>query len=282
VRDSGCPVTDFTAWLGRRRHSDSRLDPWPVQALTATLGIEAVMPTGTLPVLWQWLYFLETPRHDQLGRDGHPRKGDFYPPIEQPRRMFVGGRCQVVAPLRIGEPARLTETVLRCEPKRGGSGPMTLLTVGYEYSQGDRRCVLEERDFMYLPDRVGGRADTRPAEEVPVAEAVLAKDVATDPVLLFKFSALTFNGHRIHYDGDYAREVEGYPERVVHGPLTALLLATLAAAHAGPILRFSFRALAPLFVGDRIRLRGDTIDETIKLSAYRPDGRVAMTAEAER
>ena len=109
----------------------------------------------------------------------------------------------------------------------------------------------------------------------------MAKDLATDPVLLFKFSALTFNGHRIHYDGDYAREVEGYPERVVHGPLTALLLSELAAVHAAPILRFSFRALAPLFVGDSIRLRGEVADATINLSAYRPDGRMAMTAEAE-
>lgn len=274
-------MTDFTPWLGRQRHSESRLDPWPARALTATLAIEAAAPKDTLPVLWHWLYFLETPQRDQLGRDGHPRRGDFFPPIEQPRRMFVGGRCRVYSPLRIGEPARLSETLLRCEAKQGSSGPMTLLTVAYEYSQRDRRCVIEERDFMYLPDRVGGPAETRTAEEAPVPEAALARDVATDPVLLFKFSALTFNGHRIHYDGDYAREVEGYPERVVHGPLTALLLADLAAADAAPVRRFSFRALAPLFVGDSIRLRGEVADATINLSAYRPDGRMAMTAEAE-
>ena len=158
---------------------------------------------------------------------------------------------------------------------------MTLLTVGYEYTQGGKCCILEERDFMYLQDRAGGLAEARAPEESPIPGAALVSDVATDPVLLFKFSALTFNGHRIHYDSDYAREVEGYPERVVHAPLTALLLAELAATQTAPITRFSFRARAPLFVGDRIRLRGDVADETIRLSAWRPDGRTAMTAEAE-
>jgi 3-methylfumaryl-CoA hydratase len=233
-----------------------------------------------LPLLWQWLYFLETPDAERLGRDGHALKGDFLPPIEQPRRMFVGGRSRLEHPLRLGEPAELVESILRCEPKEGRSGSMTLLSLSYRYHQGGRLCITEERDFMYLQDRNTPRQDEPPVQASPVPEAQLAKELPTDPVLLFRFSALTFNGHRIHYDREYAREVEGYPDRVVHGPLTALLLAEMAAEQAGPLRAFSFRARAPLFSGDSIRLRGEPVGEKIELTAYRPDGQVAMTAEA--
>ena len=274
-------MSDYSEWMGRRRSSESLLDPWPRAALEATLGFGAPAETGCLPMLWHWLYFLETPLPDQLGRDGHARTGEFFPPMAQPRRMFVGARTRCETPLQTGQPASVTETIVRCEDKTGSSGVMTLLTVGYEYHQHGSLCLSEERDFMYLGDRVGAAVEARVSEEVTVPEAPLSADVETDPVLLFKFSALTFNGHRIHYDGDYARDIEGYPERVVHGPLTALLLAGLAASGAGPLSGFSFRARAPLFVGDRLRLRGEVADDSVDLKAYRPDGRVAMTAEAQ-
>jgi 3-methylfumaryl-CoA hydratase len=275
-------LPDYRDWLGRERRTDSAMDPWPARALRATIGSDRQEEAGGLPLLWQWLYFLETPNAHRLGRDGHARKGDFLPPIEQPRRMFVGGRSRIDSPLELGEPAELRETILRCEPKQGRDGPMNLLTVGYRYHQGGRLCISEERDLMYLPDRDGPVKDGATVTSSPVPQASMAKDLPTDPVLLFRFSALTFNGHRIHYDSDYARDVEGYPERVVHGPLTALLLAEMAAERAGPLRSFSFRARAPLFAGDRLRLRGETVGDRIELAAYRPDGQVAMTAEAER
>lgn len=276
-------MTGFEAWLGNTRTSESALDGWPSQALQASLGEAEQAPYASLPMLWHWLYFLDTPQRALQGEDGHPRRGDFYPPITNPRRMFVGARTRVLRPLRLRVAAQLEETVLACEHKRGGSGELTLLTVGYCYRQQGEVCIEEQRDFMYLPARQGEAVETLCQQLQPIPEAQWARNVETDPVLLFKFSALTFNGHRIHYDRDYARHSEAYPDLVVHGPLSALLLAGLASERsAEPLHRFSFRAQAPLFVGDVLRLRANLKDddETIALVAYRPDGRIAMTAEA--
>jgi len=234
-------------------------------------------------MLWHWLYFLELTERSHQGADGHPRRGDFYPPVEQPRRMFVGARSQRHRALRLGEEAQLSETILSCEAKQGSSGAMTLLTIQYEYTQAGKLCVEERRSFMYLPARTGVVPEPRTDSPVPVPNAPWSLDLTTDPVLLFKFSALTFNGHRIHYDRDYAQAEEGYPDLVVHGPLTALLLAELARARSDrPLRQFSFRALAPLFVGDTLRLRGEpgAGDSAIELAAYRPDGQVAISAQA--
>ncbi len=264
----------------RRREFSSRLDPWPAAALHASLGIEGPAPSLGLPLLWHWLYFLEAPDRSRQGQDGHPRPGSFFPDIAQPRRMFVGARCHLHRHLQLGVEASMEESVLTCQQKQGSVGTMTLLTVAYRYQQRGVLCIEEERDFMYLPEREAPAEQVHGGELVPVPGGHLALDLDTDPVLLFKFSALTFNGHRIHYDGDYARDVEGYPAPVVHGPLTALLLATLATDANPGISRFAFRARAPLYCGDRLRLRGDIGDNGISLTAYRPDGQVAMTAEA--
>ncbi|MDJ0879005.1 MAG: acyl-CoA dehydrogenase [Halieaceae bacterium] len=264
-----------------QRELHSLLDPWPAAALHASLGLEGEAPGLGLPLLWHWLYFLEAPQRELEGADGHPRTGSFFPAIEQPRRMFVGARCQLHRKLQLQTPARLVESVLGREEKQGSAGAMTLLTVDHRYYQRDELCIEEQRDFMYLPAREDASDARFESEPVPIADGDLALDIDTDPVLLFKFSALTFNGHRIHYDADYARDIEGYPAPVVHGPLTALLLADLAAAANPVISRFAFRARAPLFCGDRLRLRGTLGDQSISLAAYRPDGAVAMTAEAE-
>lgn len=276
---AGC--SDMDEWIGRSRSFESLLDPWPAQALHATLGRAGEAPDISLPLPWHWLYFLECAPRKALGDDGHPLKGEFFPPVANPRRMFVGGRMQLHRKLQLRTPATLEETILSCEDKQGSAGSMTLLTVGYRYRQRDRLCIEEQRDFMYLPAREAPEPASADALS-PIPDAALSLDIETDPVLLFKFSALTFNGHRIHYDADYARDIEGYPSTVVHGPLTALLLADLA-AEAGPDMsRFQFRAQAPLFCGDRLRLRGERGEAGgFLLTAFRPDGRVAMKAEAE-
>lgn len=273
-------MSSYADWLGRQRSRHTQLDPWRAQALHASLGSEGGPPEGELPLLWHWLYFLETPHRSEVGPDGHALRGSFFPPIEQPRRMFVGGRSRRFSGLRIEGTATLVETIRKCELKQGRSGDMILLTVGYEYWQNDVLCIAEERDFMYLPARSPEDVEQRTEEEVSVPDAALAHDVSTDPVFLFRFSALTFNSHRIHYDADYARAAEGYPDPVVHGPLTALLLAQLAGDSGEPLKTFNFRARAPLYVGDRIRLRGLADTDRYSLVAYRPDGQVAMIAEA--
>ncbi len=263
------------------REIRSLLDPWPAMALHASLGLAGEAPVLGLPLLWHWLYFLETPERALQGPDGHARTGSFFPAIEQPRRMFVGARCQLHRKLQLRTPASLVERVLRREQKQGIDGSMTLLTVGYQYYQRDELCIEEERDFMYLPARTGSQQALHKGALVAVPDADLAQDLETDSALLFRFSALTFNGHRIHYDADYARDIEGYPGTVVHGPLTALLLAGLATGANPSVSRFAFRARAPLFCGDLVRLRGTLGDTSISLAAYRPEGAVAMTAEAE-
>jgi 3-methylfumaryl-CoA hydratase len=276
-------MTDFAEWIGRQRSHRSSLDPWPSSAFHASTGSLAEPVTGELPLLWHWLYFLEAPQRSRQGEDGHPRKGDFFPPIDNPRRMFVSARTRTHRPLVIAADAELEETILACAAKSGASGEMIMLTVGYQYRQAGNLCVEEERDFMYLPARAVAEQELPCDEEVAIPPAQWSWDVPTDPVLLFKYSALTFNGHRIHYDRDYARDVEAYPELVVQGPLTALLLAELARAELGrPLTGFSFRARAPLYAGDRLRLRGEPQPwkNSVQLMAYRPDGKLAMTAEA--
>lgn len=275
-------MVDLAEWIGRTRSSRSKLDCWPGSAFHASTESPAQLPVGELPLLWHWFHFLETPRRSAQGDDGHPRKGDFLPPVDNPRRMFVGARSHCHQSLVAGTEAELVESILACETKQGSVGEMVLLTVGYEYSQAGNLCVEEQRDFMYLPARDTAAGEARTLEELEVPAAAWAWDVPTDEVLLFKFSALTFNGHRIHYDRDYAREQEAYPDLVVHGPLTALLLAELARAELGrPLVNFNFKARAPLYVGDRLRLRGGPGEEqnSFQLVAYRPDGQVAMTAE---
>jgi 3-methylfumaryl-CoA hydratase len=277
-------MNPWDEWIGRSRNSQGQLDHWPSQALSASLELAPPSPTEGLPLLWQWIYFLESPDRRRQGDDGHPQKGDFLPPVSNPRRMFVGARSTVHRPLQLGHRAQLRETIQSCEEKTGGSGAMTLLTVRYQYLQEDHLCIEEERDFMYLPARAGQQPEQRCADYSELAASDWSRDVPTDSVLLFKFSALTFNGHRIHYDRDYARKAESYPDLVVHGPMTALLLADLARRVSGKGLQgFNFRARAPLYVGDVLRLRGEPATDAglVKLVAYRPDGKAAMTAEAQ-
>jgi len=275
--------SEFQDWIGGSQSREAMLDPWPAQALRATLGGDAD-EDRSLPCLWHWLYFLETAPRDQIGVDGHPKRGGFLPPIALPRRMFAGGRTTVLKPLVLGSPATFTETILKVEQKRGGEDPLILMTLGFAYTQDNELCIREERDIVYLGGRAGPKtpapqpldATVQPLEETRPWRA----DVTPDPVMLMRFSALTFNGHRIHYDTDYAQREEGYPERVVHGPLTATLLAELVRVHApGAIRSFSFRAQSPLFVNAPLRLRaGPQEDGTITAIAYTPSGKPAMTA----
>ncbi len=263
------------------REFGSLLDPWPAAALHASLDLPGSTPSLGLPLLWHWLYFLEAPARSSQGPDGHARTGTFFPATPQPRRMFVGARCQLHRKLQFQTPAKMVESVLASEQKQGSAGAMTLLTVSYRYYQREELCVEEERDFMYLPARDEAPEALHEGALAPVPDADLSLDLDTDPVLLFKFSALTFNGHRIHYDADYARDSERYPGPVVHGPLTALLLAGLASDANPGVSRFAFRARAPLYCGERLRLRGELGEGHVSLTAYRPDGAVAMTAEAD-
>jgi 3-methylfumaryl-CoA hydratase len=274
----------FADWIGRTETSEDFIAPAPAVAAAATLDdVQAGFADGTaLPPLWHWFYFLPKAPHSHIGSDGHPQRGGFLPPVPLPRRMFAGARVRFFTPLVVGRPALREGLIRTVTQKSGRSGTLAFVTVGYVVRQDGRLCVEEEQDIVYrepgtpVPPPV-------PLPSLPTPpEGAWVETVAPDPVLLFRFSALTFNGHRIHYDRPYAMGVEGYPGLVVHGPLTAMLLMRLVRRNADrPVTGFSFRGLAPLFDLAPFRLVGQLRGDAVALEAQGPDGKPAMSAEAE-
>ncbi|MBE3001538.1 MaoC family dehydratase N-terminal domain-containing protein [Nocardiopsis sp. HNM0947] len=234
----------------------------PAAALAGLLGVEEPdAERGSLPLLWHWLYTLERPAQADLGADGHPVRGTVpAPPGPGRRRMWAGGRVTTHAPLRFGVPVTRRTRVLEQVDKEGRSGALTFVTVGHELEQDGRVAVREEQDIVYRDAAGGGSGmaagGSAPAERVPRQDRTVVPpgpdewEIAVDPVLLFRFSALTYNGHRIHYDREYATTVEGYPGLVTHGPLQAVAMAERARAlghdaTSGAELRY--RLVSPLF-----------------------------------
>jgi 3-methylfumaryl-CoA hydratase len=228
------------------------LDAGTAAALAGLLDRD-LPATGTLPLLWHQVYLLDRPRQRDLGPDGHPvRDAVPTPPAPGLRRMFAGGRVTLATPLRLGEPATRRSTVTGTRTTQGRSGTLTFVTVTHEYHQGGALAVTDEQDLVYREQAAGPRNPGVPGETVPAGEGERAVEV--DPTLLFRFSALTYNAHRVHYDRDFATGSEGYPGLLVHGPLQALLMAEQA-ERAGPAwlgggpARFEYRLLAPLCEG---------------------------------
>ena len=245
--------TDWRAWVGRERVLEDVMDVSRARAMQATLNDSgappeaAIQPGDALPPLWHWLYFWTATPWGSLGPDGHAARGGFLPPIALPRRMWAGSRLEFHRPLRLGAEARCRSSIADIRFKAGRSGRLAFVTVRHEVSVAGTLCLSDEHDIVYREDPKPGAAP-RPGEPAP-AEAAWRREVRPDPVLLFRYSALTFNGHRIHYDQPYATGVEGYPGLVVHGPLLATFMVELARAHRpeASIARFTFRALSPIF-----------------------------------
>ncbi|MBO9546461.1 MaoC family dehydratase N-terminal domain-containing protein [Caulobacter sp.] len=238
--------------------------------LAAVLGQPT--PTDGVPPAWHWACLAEPLPRADLGPDGHQRRGLFLPAIEAPRRMFAAAEMTFNGPLCAGQETELVETVTGVDEKPGASGPLTFVTVDRTFSQAGALCVTERQTIVYT---AAPPAPRTPDAGLPPAD--WSRETPTDPVLLFAFSAASSNSHRIHYDQAYTREVEGYPDLVVHGPLIALLL--LEAMPARPISRFSFRALKPAFVGETITAHGRMIDDGAELWAT-GGGAVLMKARA--
>ncbi len=286
------PTEDATAWIGRSEHVHDALAATQAQAAAAMFEHESstLRDGNLLPPLWHWFYFLPRAPQSELSDDGHPARGGFMPPIALPRRMFAGSRLRVLTPLRLGLPASREAVILKVTHKEGRSGALAFVTVQVRVRQGDALCLEEEQDIVYREPGAPVAAPVEVAWPDPPADATV-RDVVPDSRLLFRFSALTFNAHRIHYDREYARREEGYPGLVVHGPLTAMLLAQLAetqeharARHEGRQPRvlsaFSFRGLSPLFDLAPFRLVATTEGANTALIALAPDGREALRAEA--
>ncbi len=276
-------VADLAAWAGKRESAGDVIGPAPLDRLAATLGRDdpPARPGDAAPPGWHWLYFLpKTPRAD-LGADGHAARGGFMPPVDLPRRMWAGGRMTFRGPLRVGEQAKRDSEILTVTPKEGRSGRLVFVTVRHVIGGEGGPAVEEEHDIVYRDAPRPGEA--APPAQRPPREPVWRRAIDPDPVLLFRFSALIFNAHRIHYDRDYAKS-EGYPGLVVHGPLTAVLLLDLLRRECPDraLVRFDYRALAPLFETAPVTVAGAPDDDgrTVSLWAETPEGAVAMSATA--
>jgi 3-methylfumaryl-CoA hydratase len=242
-------LDELEAWLGRTERRADLVTPAPLAALSATLDRADPEPGAgsEVPPLWHWLYFLPMARQSEIDVDGHPRRGSFLPPVPLPRRMWAGGRLAFEQPLQVGEPVERLSRIASVDVKAGRSGPLVFVTVRHEISSARGLALTEEHDIVY---REAPRPDAPTAKPQPApAGASFRRDVTPDPVLLFRYSALTFNGHRIHYDRSYVTDVEGYPGLIVHGPLIATLLVDLLRRESPDLRlrRFEFRALRPLF-----------------------------------
>ena len=273
---------ELKEWVGRQ---DEHLDiatPAPLAGLAATLDHDAPpWRPGELPPLGHWLNFLPQALQRDIAEDGHPHRGGFLPPVPLPRRMWAGGDLRFLQPLRIGEALRRRSTIAEVEHKAGRSGNLVFVKVLHEVINERGLAVRETHDIVYRDAAKPG--DAAPPGEPARADADWERTVTADPVLLFRFSALTFNGHRIHYDRDYCRNVEGYPGLIVHGPLMATLLVDLFLRH-NPDVRvngFRFRARRPVFDIHPFAVCGAARAGGADLWIRDREGFVAMTAELD-
>jgi 3-methylfumaryl-CoA hydratase len=275
-----CP--DLRAWIGRSEESRDAADPGPIQRLAALLDHDAPpWAPGVLPPLGHWLYFLHAARQSQLGPDGHPARGGFLPPVALPRRMWAGGRIDFFRAIPFGAEMVRRSTIADVAEKTGASGPMTFVVVWHEILVRGELSIREEHDIVYRAAPAPGGLQAC-AAGLTAEESDFRRSVAPGPVELFRYSALTFNGHRIHYDRDYTRDIEGYPGLVVHGPLIATLLIDnlFRWKPAAPLTRFSYRARSPLFDGASFDLCAKASVGGAHLWAQAPGAPIAMEGEA--
>jgi 3-methylfumaryl-CoA hydratase len=272
-------------WAPGAVHSSRRVDPWPAAAFAALLDTAppALGPGDPLPPMWHLFTLLDHPAHAELGADGHPAHGAFLPPIPNRRRMFAGGRYHHLQPIPVGAELACRSSLADVAVKRGRSGDLAFVTVRHELTVAGTPVGVEEQDIVYRsqPD---GAPRAQPA--APPASAAAAPDwqltQPTDPVRLFRFSALTYNGHRIHYDHPYATAVEGYPGLVVHGPLLALLALELPRRHAPAesVTEFAYRLVRPAFGGAVIEASGHRHGAEVDLAVGAEQGGPSLTATA--
>ena len=262
------------SWIGRTETCDDAISPWTATALAATLRNDGKpWPSGqALPPLWHWCYFLPTAPQNDLGEDGHPARGGFLPPVQLPRRMWAGSQLEFTTPLQLGTPARKTARIADVSLKQGKAGVLVFVKVAHEVRGLDGSLLLRDHhDIVY---REAARPGETAAPQTPPAGAAWTVEHRPDAPLLFRYSALTFNSHRIHYDHPYATQVEGYAGLIVHGPLIAtLLLEAAQVRHPGQrVAGYSFKAVRPLVSGRLLKLRGH---------APAPEGNVTLWAEDE-
>jgi 3-methylfumaryl-CoA hydratase len=269
-------------WIGKQEILLDQVTRFPIAALSATLDRDDPAPQigDELPPLWHWLYFLPTARQSMLGPDGHPARGGFLPPVPLPRRMWAGGRLMFHQPLRVGETITRVSTVQDVTVKHGRNGALCFVLVRHDISGGGGLALVEEHDIVYRDAPQPGEAPAAP-KSTPIGD-IWRRDIQPTDPLLFRYSALTFNSHRIHYDRRYVTETEGYPGLIVHGPLIATLLIDLLRRNTGQAVKsFRFRAISPLFDIAPFSVHGAPDGQgNVALWARSAEGNLAMEAEA--
>lgn len=272
----------YDNWIGNTESVEGMIDPWRVHALANVLGTEgsAPVPGDELPLAWHWAHLLATPRHSELGEDGHGRRGDFLPPVELPARMWAGGKIRMGKSLIIGSPGRRDSMVAQVRDTRGSTGPLTIVTVAHRYASDGGGFVDEEQVLVYRSHRSAD--EPLQTGVAPPQNAHWRHAWKADERMLFRYSALTFNAHRVHYDLDYCRRVEGLSGLLVHAPLLATTLAELGRAaetRAGRTIRtFAYRAHAPVFHSEEFWACGAPLPDGADLWIEDQAGSARMTA----
>lgn len=272
------------SWVGKTEQVDDLIAPSKVAALAATLDRDDPAPrTGdALPPPWHWTLCLPAARQSAIGPDGHPARGGFLPPVPLPRRMWAGGRLSFPQPLRVGEAVQRRSRVMSVEHKSGRSGELVFVLVRHEFHGAAGLCVTEEHDIVYRD--MPGAVSPVPTYANSPTGAPWERTIVADDVLLFRYSALSFNGHRIHYDRRYVTEVEGYPGLIVHGPLIATLLVDLLRRNLpdATISAIEFRAVKPVFdiVAFTVCGRPEADGKTVKLWTRDAEGHLTMDMTA--
>ena len=275
-------LADLHRWIGKMAFASDTVTATPARALAATLDREMHFESGdALPPPWHWLYFLTMEALSDAGPDGHPKRGGFLPPVPLPRRMWAGSRMEFFRPLRVGDAIHRESRITAVNVKQGRSGTLVFVTVRHEIASGSERLLTDEHDIVY---RALGHGGSAPPPKTAPDDHRWIREIQPTPVLLFRYSALTFNSHRIHYDHPYATQVEGYPGLIVHGPLQATLLLDLLLREMpnARVAQFKFRAVDPLFDNAPFAVCGrpDSDGKSIALWAKGRDGRLAMDATA--
>lgn len=277
-------IQHLKQWVGKTESRADVVTGTPIAALAATLDRDDPLPQAhdALPPLWHWLYFLPLHKQSDIGADGHPHRGGFLPPVPLPRRMWAGGRLEFLRQLQVGDAILRTSRVVSVDYKEGRSGGMVFVLVRHEISNHAGLAMVEEHDIVYRDMPAPGAPQAAPV--IAPAHGAWQRSIHPDDSLLFRYSALTFNSHRIHYSRNYVTEVEGYPGLVVHGPLIATLLLDLLRRQMpdAVVAAFSFRALRPLFDIADFSVCGQPADDgrTVALWAKDAQGFLAMEASA--
>jgi 3-methylfumaryl-CoA hydratase len=270
---------ELQSWVGRSERRDDVVSVAPLVALAALLDRDDPVPQAgeAAPPLAHWLYFLPTYRQSEAGPDGHLAHGGFLPPLELPRRMWAGSRLEFLRPLRVGAQVSRVSTIKSIESKRGRSGALAFITVRHELGDAEGPVLTDEHDIVFREEGALG-AEPEPAR----TDEEWCREIAPTPLLLFRYSAVTFNGHRIHYDHPYVTQVEGYPGLVVHGPLTATLLMDLLRRERPQATprTFAFRARRPLYDINTFEICGKPVGDKAYLWTRDAEGAVTMEAVA--